>query len=973
MSHWKFILIDRNGVRTEIPEPLNWIDPEIVIQRETENGWHGIFFNYGFEKLTFNGLGATLIMSEYNQYGVNGDMHLDILFQCSEDNLFDDFYKGGRLAFDQYSDTCGDECSVSVGIEDSEDIMLFRNNYDQSVDLNKNIAFDQVTELTDYDFLNYDQEIPGRGLPLSAGGKSPGGEHSIYPISVELTTPVFGTAIRVRPELTLDPVSEIPVSDPQGESSYAVFPQSDPNLYPTGLSAIVTPAERTSCSNGVFNYKIRLKGHIREAADISRDIRILIDVINTPWSDIGDPTLHEVEILPVTHYESGNGPDLDFDVSFEGSTFIEIDNPFIAFINFVTFYGVTGSSQDLYVDWDEETEVKVQTVSNCSPTESKAYMINEAISRVSEAITNNKIRFYSESFGRTDSQPYAINYNPCQGLFTITNGLNIRRKLLIDGKRPGYFLSMKDIFDGLNPIWNIGLTIEPDFNRPGFKRLRFEPWRFFYQEDVAVWFSYATKITRDVDPSRLFKQLQVGYNKWQAEGTTGLYELMTKRQYRVNINAVSSVLEQFTEFICSPYTIEITRRKSEDTADWQYDNDTFGFCLKKEVGGYAVETFLDNAADIKNVIDPNTCYNARVTPARNAMRWFDWVMQGLRNIYADSKLIFSKGEGNYIASFKTTNCNIEGKVLAENKDIDLTDFNDLDAARPIVYPELVTFEHPMNYNTFKRIKDDPTIRYKVFGYVCNGVENEGWLEEIRYRPVRGEATVTLIPKSRSIVTTPPPDPGCTATVSDITFTPGIEDGYMIVDWTDSAPGATIWKLYITKDGNSFMGGITVEAHPVPLTSLEPGNYHVVVVPFCDADNSGVNYVEGDFIIEAPTFALTLSAILTTGREPHNKLQITGVGSFAATSGFSFGFGQCCDNTSIPGPATCSSYPGSTFPTPQGLFSFNVGDTTKMVESGVDTPGASFGVITKVVLFNLVGITPAQITKAEGQTWDLEFL
>jgi hypothetical protein len=970
MSQWKFILIDRNGVRTEIPEPVNWDDPEIVVHRETEHGWHGVFFDYGFDKLTFNDLGATLIMAEYNQYGVNGNMHLDILFQCSEDNLFDDFYKGGRLAFDQYSDTCGDECSVSVGIEDSEDIMLLRNNYDQAVDLNKNIAFDQVTELTDYDFLNYDQEIPSRGLPQSTGGKSPGGEHSIYPISIQLTTPITGTAIRVRPELTLDPVSEIPVSDPQGENSYAVFPQTDPNLYPTGLSAIVTPAERTACSNGVFNYKIRLKGHLREVADVSRDIRILIDVINTPWSDIGDPTLHEVELLPNTHYEAGDGPDIPFDVSFEGSTFIEIDNPFIAFINFVTFYGVTGSSQDLYVDWDEETEVKVQTVSNCSATDSKAYMINEAISRVSEAITNDKIRFYSESFGRTDSQPYAINYNPCQGLFTITNGLNIRRKLLIDGKRPGYFLSMKDIFDGLNPIWNIGLTIEPDLNRTGFKRLRFEPWRFFYQEDVAAWFNYATKVTREVDPSRLFKQLQVGYNKWQAEGTTGLYELMTKRQYRVSINADSSVLEQFTEFICSPYTIEITRRKSEDTADWQYDNDTFGFCLKKDGSNYSVETFLDNATDITNVIDPNTCYNARITPARNAMRWFDWVMQGLRNIYADSKLIFSKGEGNYIASFQTTSCNIEGKVLAENEDIDLTDFEDLQDARPITYAELVTFEHPMNYNTFKRIKDDPTIRYKSFGYICNGVEYEGWLDELRYRPMKGQATITLIPKNKTKIIAPP-EPECLAEVANLVFTPN-GDGYMLITWDATVSGATFWQFIVTKDGQPFQT-LNVTDTSFQYANLLTGNYSVTVIPFCDTDFPGANYVEGSFDIAAPTFALTLSAILTTGRQPHNKLQLTGTGSFAAMSGFSFGFGQCVDNTSIPGPATCSSYPGSTFPTPQGLFSFNPGDTTKMVESGADTPGADFGFITKVVLFNLVGITPAQITKAVGQTWDLEFI
>ncbi len=42
MSLWKFILIDRNGIRTEVPEPLNWDDPEIVVSREKQGrmAWH---------------------------------------------------------------------------------------------------------------------------------------------------------------------------------------------------------------------------------------------------------------------------------------------------------------------------------------------------------------------------------------------------------------------------------------------------------------------------------------------------------------------------------------------------------------------------------------------------------------------------------------------------------------------------------------------------------------------------------------------------------------------------------------------------------------------------------------------------------------------------------------------------------------------------------------------------------------------
>lgn len=966
MSRWKFILIDRNGTRTEVPEPLNWDNPTVEIAREKENSWHGVFFDYGIEKLEFEGLGATILKNEYEQFGVNGDMRVDILFKCSEDNLYDVFYEGGRIAFDQYSDTCGDECTVSVAVEDSNDIMLYKKNYEQTVNINSNIAFDQTTILSNYDWLGWELTIPNRGLPQTVGGSSPGGNHSTYPIEVRLLTPIFGTAIRIRPELTENSKSEIAVSDPTGSNSYMVYPQTSPNLYPTGISPLLELSDNIRCYSGIFNYKIRLKGHIREEAANSRNIKILVDVVNEPWEDIGDPTLHEVTILSQTHYESGNGPDFDFDVSFEGSCTIEEGNSFNVFINFVTLYGTT-VNQYVYVDWDKETEIQLSAVSNCEPTTARAYMINEVASRVVEAITNNRIRFYSETFGRTDSQPYPINYNPCPGLFTITSGLNIRRKLLIDNSLPGVNMSAKQLFDGLNPMWNIGQTIEPDPNRPGYQRLRYEDWKYFYQDEVLIMFNYPTKVKRSVDPDRLFNQLNIGYSKWQAEGTTGLYELMTKRNYRINVNSDSKPLEKYTDFICSPYTIEITRRKDETTDDWQYDNDIFGFCLLKEDNSYRVETFLDNATDISNVIDQSTCYNAKITPARMAMRQFDWVIQGLRKIYSYSKLIFAKGEGNYVAALKTINCNIEGSTIAENEDIDITDFEDVEDGRPITFPELIEFDHAMNYNTFKRIKDNPTLRYKAVSYRCNGVDNVGWIDSISYKPMEGLATIILIPKNNLAVSIVAPS--CAAEISSLEFTPD-GDGKMIISWSDVFAGATFYQTIVTKDGQPYYTS-NVSSTQVSLSGLPPGSYSVIVIPFCDVNQPGQNYSEGSFNINAPTFNLALSAILTTGKAPNNKMQLTCSGSIGSPYAFSFKFGQCTYNTSI-GLEYCFSFPGSSVGTPFSSVSFNPGDSVKMIESAFSTPGADFGYITKIVLYDLVGITPAQITKAAGQSWTLEF-
>ncbi len=566
-------------------------------------------------------------------------MHLDILFQCSEDNLYDVFYYGGRIAFDQYSDTCGEECTVSVGIEDSNDIMLFKNNYEQSVNIDSDTAFDQSTSLTDYDRLGFDMIIPSRGLPLTSRSVNVEQQSAqmldFLAWSDIAPNGLTGTEIgKTLPIFTVSETSEVDITNINAEPTYeeGTGLNVDPFITLQYNSAL-------KCLASVYHIKYRVKGRLIDLSNATRIVSVNLNLVT--GIDVNSNTV--IITQDQATYEAGTFITTEYDLSYDGLvTLFPGDNVFL--YSSITYQKTSSAAiQSLIFEYDIECFFEISGVSYCEDTPARSYMVNETISRVCEAITNNKLRFYSDTFGRTDSQPYSINYDPCPGLFSITSGLNIRRKLLIDNTQPAIFLSMKDLFEGLNPIWNIGLTIEPDPNRAGFNRLRFEYWRFFYQDDVAIWFRYPTRVTKDVDPSRLFNQLKIGYNKWQAEGTTGLYELMTKREYRINVNSVNNPVEKYTDFICSPYTIEITRRKDQTTADWTYDNDIFGFCLQKVGGDYTVETFLDNATDVTNVIDPNTCYNARITPARNAMRWFDYIMQGLRTIYADSKLIFSKG------------------------------------------------------------------------------------------------------------------------------------------------------------------------------------------------------------------------------------------------------------------------------------------------------------------------------------------
>lgn len=989
MSIWKFILISASGEETEVDNPLGWEDVQCDIKRDEK--WHGIFFSYAFSKLQFYGEGAYLIKTEYEAKGVDGDMEMSVLFQCSDGENYDEFYRG-RLSFDEYEDTCGDECLVTIGLQDSNDIMLMRNNYEQKVNINSNLAFDQITELTEYDKLNSTLLIPNRGLTQRVSGASDGTDFQTIPEApIRLINPL-GTFVYIRPSFTVNTVSEINDSDLVGYGLYKVSP--DQLLHPTTLGPVLTLKDQVNCYNELFSYSIRMKGAVREETSLNRLLSIYA-VVNQGQAFNGnpsDPVLGQQTIIHEQNVAGGTQSNTPFDVTISGQVLLNPNNtgaqPYyndkiMPFIAIFVGEGNTGNppAWEIELDWDIETSITINTISQCDPTEAKVYFINEAASRTIESITSDKIRFYSTFFGRVDSQPYSLPDQTCAGLFAISNGLNVRRKLLKDGTQPGFFVSLEDLFDNLNAVWNIGMTIDPDINRPGFNRLRFEDWRFFYQEEVGLIFNYPTKINRSVDKSRVFNRLKIGYNKWTGGQYTGLDEFMTMRNYRANINAASQQLDATTDIIAAPYTWEITRRLDTGTEDWQYDNDIFGICLKGEGTpvSYSVETFTDAAYSVENVIDPGTCYNGRISPVRMAMRWFNWFMQGIRNLQADSRLIFTSGEANYIAKFGLDNCNIESKEMQENEDIDPTDFDDPQDAKPPLFPETLTFEHPLNFNLFKQIKNDPTLKFKSILVNCSGSMLPAWIKSISYKPEEGQATIVAIPKNNSILPDIPEPIGCQASIvnGSLTMT-GFdwEAGTARIDFTEGNTGATLWSYIVTKGPNPGSGpgfsGTTTE-HPFTVSGLTPGQWSVFIAPYCSPDDIGINFGAGTFDLPAPPFKVEISGYLTNnGSNSHLVLTVNSIGGVPAPAGFSFQWGYCYVNTSIGSTPICRAYPGTPAPIPTNTMSFGSGQITVTQQSAGFTPGASYGYINKIVLYNLTGITSADIIKASGQSWTLDF-
>lgn len=980
MSLWRFTLIDRDSVQTVVDNPTEWENIEVVLERDAT--WHGIFADYPMDSLTFTSTGALTIKAEYDQHGFKSEMQLQIEFQCSDGESYDLFYFG-RLAFDEYEDECGDVCTVNIGLEDTNDIILMRNNYEQKVNLYNNTAFDETTPLVNYPGLNATIDVPARGLVERSNAVSseniqinffndfPGNwDHMVNEDfgSEQGSVPVAFAASDVIN-------TEIGVNGTQFAQSTYYYPNADPvngifEVLPL-LQIRGNEGENLACYSKDFIVQVNITGNLQWSIFGDTNIKLRVTVKRGPNAGAAI-TVVQGEVINIMPNSPGNQ-----DFASNINTYV-IMNPgdYLWIYYYVEAYKLQlpdgGTMNQLILTQNAGSSIGLYQTAVCDSTTSKVSYINEALSRTVEAITNDKIRLYSNMFGRIDSEPYTVPTDSCAGLFTITNGLNLRRKLLADNTQPGLFVTLKQLFDELNAIWNIGLSVEPDPNREGFNRLRLEDYRFFYQSEVGIVFNYATSIQRKVDTTRLYNRMIVGYNKWEAGEATGLDEHMTQRTYRIDVNAISRELDVTTDMICSPYTIETTRKQSSGTQDYTYDNDLFGFCMvRTAVGTIIVETFANRTFSVQNINDPNSCYNGRVTPARNAMRWFGAMTQGYRVFSNDTKLIFSSGTGNYIAQIGLNNCAIDGGPLKENENLEIGDFKDEVNGMPIMFPEILTFDHPMNYNLFKKIKDDNVLRYKSTIIRCNDTEQIGWIKSIRYRPEEGMATIEAYPKNSTQLPVPS---ACTASIvpGSITVTEiNYLQEYIMLDFTEDLPGATTWEVFMypgDEPTGTPLHAITSD-HPFIMPGVLPGTYTVIVIPYCDPESPSNSFETEVITIPPQPLAVRLTATKIPAGNPYYKYRITAtpIGSTVFPVNFSFRFGECIGTD---GTVFCNGYPSA--PNNPMLFS-TMNGVAGQNSAFADSVGNAFSNsnLVSVTAFALSGITPAQITKTQT-TWDLNF-
>lgn len=724
---------------TEIEEPIGWAEVELSLRRDDKT--HGIQFEVSTGTLKFYGTAAQYLKQQKDQNGIKANVTFIAQEFC--DQPYDPIEEiTGRLNFGKYKDSCGEQCFVELPIEEDSCRVIFKSKYDQKVDIDKLTALDGITPLANYAAMGIDLDLRAKAIDVRAEGL------------VALTGDTAGITdesllsgfVHFRPiyqreifnSIATGQIAEVAVNLSTNQA-FGGPPPSPQILF----------EDNVSCFSGEAEYEIRLKGHF--TADGNNDF-LWAKLRWLEWFPLEDndtlgpnaTVIQEFDILPPTGPGGWSRPiDELYDQTFTGTIELKENYGYYAVLEIAVLPG----DWTMQNTFDAETYFKVSTVKECPTTQVDSYLIHETLSRVAESITSNCVRVKSSYYGRIDSQPFAFDGDGCGGLRMLTSGLKIRR-----APDNTFFASLKDLFEGLNAIDNIGFDLSPDPELINRFIMNIEHVDNFYKDEEIFIVEGIPVGDTEVQEQMHYSKINVGYKKWQVEKINGLDEFNSSREYSTSIDTVSNTLDITSSLVTGSYPIEYTRQQSfanSGAADTKFDNDTFLITLQRN--SYDFEVEQDNVTNAANFFDPNTIYNYRLSPVRNLMRWYKTIAAGYTALNNSvNKLYFNAGTGNFLAEGEVivgaydNDCKLEAQTIKENQNVFVTHFARALDYTPIWKNETFAFQYPLNLSEYKGIKQNP---YGYVSYQCgNGEFEKGFIKEIKFKPAKGMANFVLLKK-----------------------------------------------------------------------------------------------------------------------------------------------------------------------------------------------------------------------------------
>lgn len=737
MINWLFKINNQ-----EVEEPIGWDAVELTLQRsDTYLGLENIYS----DNILFWNNGADIINAAYEAQSIDADLLFESLYDCG-DSVLNTFVEGILNAF--FYSVKNNE--VTIKIEPSGFHRDFKNNIDQTINMSSNVAIDGVTPITDIQPIEFGLHsktvtfIADFEVENDSDSKTfaPGVDtlHMTIPLSVEGSEGFDGLEDQVSPYLSSNADTTV------------------------GLVQLLWPNNTGKDQLIEFDYTIDGYVNVSGGGNISGGSVTLPTSLQIRIGSTYDNAFAEggvYYIKPVFSKVYTNGV-VSVDLSESFNPTYNVPSGHNVYLSFV-IAGIPTDSGSPF-PWSVETHFnkfsfKLKNLNIADPSTATGYYIYEMLRKMCESMTGQIDCFRSNFFGRED---LGYESDGCGAWTTITNGLNIRNMFDKNGNRFPVNVVFSELFQDLSSIYCLGMRVEKE---NGLDVVRIEPAEYFYNASTIKTFFNVSDLTRTPATDLMFSKFSTGYDKWNlnVSGINALDEVNAQRVYSLPVKKANKVLERKTRLIGSGYLIEETRRlqyKDYLTTDFETDNDLFIICMNRttvvsdKYSRPAVDTMYlpgkvsernEDFTDVKNVLDPDSIYNLRISPARMAANWYSFISPSFWKA-ANQKLLFVSGTGNFLESDTIGHCSNITSV-AQNQNIEN---EDITGTKAIYNPEYLAFTTPISFQNYRDITSNTE---RAIGVSCSSQgQFIGFIKEMKYNPTTDGGVASFKLLSGSCIT-----------------------------------------------------------------------------------------------------------------------------------------------------------------------------------------------------------------------------
>lgn len=360
-------------------------------------------------------------------------------------------------------------------------------------------------------------------------------------------------------------------------------------------------------------------------------------------------------------------------------------------------------------------------------------LMHEAGDKLLQIISGEKLKFYSEFYGRKELG-YANDGKLINGEEFSRTGLSLGFWVRNFNDEKLEF-SLDNFIKTSNAIHNTGYGIE---KIGGVETFVMEDMKYFFQNSIGIIVNdQVSNVVRSTAKEMHYANMSFGYKKPSGdnlyEEVMGLDEYNTQTGYTTPITRVDNKYNKISDARADSYGMEFARRKPKlnfPEEDTRYDKSKFLLDLKTGLGeALEQRVWQDDFEEAPlGVFSPDTATNLRLTPFRNSERHQWFYGSGLHKFQNDS-IRHSNTIGNSELSTKKT----AQDARPERGSLLISELE-----RPRFTNEWITFEIEIDYFLNQQIygtteingRQIPNYYFKMQFINEAGLKEQGYIFEI---------------------------------------------------------------------------------------------------------------------------------------------------------------------------------------------------------------------------------------------------